>query len=518
MRPWRPLLAMLAFGLLLGAGAAVAAIYLSGDSDPEQAQSKAVAPVQTSAAPSPTPVRCDERTSAERVRRSVVRIQTATSVGTGIVVAADGLVITNAHVVGTARIATLTFSSGAVRAGAVLASDEARDLALISIDAAGLSLTPLTWGNEQALRPASRLLAWGYALDLPGEPSLTTGAFSGLRTYRSVVNVVQTDVPLNTGNSGGPLFNECGEVVAVVSFGIRGTEGLNFGISATDAREYVRRAPSASSGGNRAPARPEDAVLLFYSLLDQRNFEAAYALLSSAYRARASLDTFRAGYATTVGVYVESVQPMVGASNAVDVTVRATDSIQGRTVVQRYTGSWMVVMEGGSWKLDTARIQAVPATQAGLIPTPRPQAAVMPTATAAVALVRTPTSSPEFLPPTANLPSRTPTKSPSQLSCVSASVRGSWNARATCGFGSLFMFEVLVDVPRGADVSRLEVRVTAPGEVLYTSSGKYPIDGLTTRFNYPLDFVLAPDLRPGTYVIEVRNGLSTLASGTVVIR
>ncbi|MGD9712718.1 MAG: trypsin-like peptidase domain-containing protein, partial [Thermomicrobiales bacterium] len=116
----------------------------------------------------------------------MVRVQTTTAMGTGIVVNSEGLVITNEHVVGTARTVALTVHGGGVYSGSVVATDESKDLALIRINERGLALHPLAWGSETSLRPASRILAWGYALDLPGEPTLTTGVFSGLRRLGSV--------------------------------------------------------------------------------------------------------------------------------------------------------------------------------------------------------------------------------------------------------------------------------------------------------------------------------------------
>jgi S1-C subfamily serine protease len=171
------------------AGIAIAAAFflLSADSTtPEESQAAKSTEVltresspETATRPLPTPVNtaiaaCDRRTSAERVRPSVVRIQAARSVGTGIVVDAAGLVLTNEHVVRLSRVVSVTFSNGSVLTGTVLARSAEKDLAIVRGPATGLQTA--IWGDERALRPAATLLAWGYTLDLPGEPSITTAS------------------------------------------------------------------------------------------------------------------------------------------------------------------------------------------------------------------------------------------------------------------------------------------------------------------------------------------------------
>lgn len=363
---WHLALLMLVAGAAIGGAVAFA---LVGGSEKPKGQVTAAEPTDTavptvtqSAAATSTPNKtatdCDERTAAEKVRRSVVRIQTVEAVGTGFIVSTDGLVVTNEHVVDVYRNVVLTLFGGSVVNGTVLAKDASRDLALIRINNTPGGLAPISWGSEASLRPASRLLAWGYAEDIPGEPSLTTGVFSGLRKI-GAVPIVQTDTPINHGNSGGPLFTDCGEVIGVVSFSLRDTQGLNFAIAGSEARSYSGQASSTSATSRAAPT-PEETVILFYSLLDQKAYEAAYGLLSSAFKARGTLEGFRAGYATTTGVYVESARTSAGSASTVNVSILATDLVQGRTIVQRFTGSWTVVQEGGSWKLDSARIQVTP--------------------------------------------------------------------------------------------------------------------------------------------------------------
>lgn len=182
--------------------------------------------------PTQTAVVCDDETAIRIVRHSVVRISTGAGVGTGIVVGEDKI-LTNAHVVEENDTVRVESEDGAVE-GTVVGTDNVIDLALIR--AATRALPAVRYADPSSLRPGQRLLAIGYALDLPGEPSTTGGIFSGLREIDGV-SYVQTDTPINPGNSGGPLFTQCGEVVGLNTFAYvdaeLGVGGLGFAIESS---------------------------------------------------------------------------------------------------------------------------------------------------------------------------------------------------------------------------------------------------------------------------------------------
>lgn len=179
-----------------------------------------------------TAVVCNDETAIRTVRQSVVRISTDATVGTGIVVG-ENQILTNAHVVEDNDTVRVESEDGAVQ-GTVVGTDNVIDLALIR--AATRALPAVRYADPSSLRPGQRLLAIGYALDLPGEPSTTGGIFSALREIDGV-RYVQTDTPINPGNSGGPLFTQCGEVVGLNTFAYAsaelGVEGLGFAIESS---------------------------------------------------------------------------------------------------------------------------------------------------------------------------------------------------------------------------------------------------------------------------------------------
>ena len=162
----------------------------------------------------------------------MVRIETPpdangeASAGTGFVVGSD-VVLTNQHVIAGVDRVRATFIDGRRVFGQVVAQNEAQDLALILVDTQ--SVPPVVWGDDRALNRGTALWAIGYALDKPGPPSEPKGAYR--ETYVDPPTgqaYLVTNVQLDHGDSGGPLLNQCGQVVGVNTARTRGrlSEGL----------------------------------------------------------------------------------------------------------------------------------------------------------------------------------------------------------------------------------------------------------------------------------------------------
>jgi S1-C subfamily serine protease len=180
-------------------------------------------------------------------------------VGTGFIVRADGIIVTNYHVVEKAqRITVITPSPDAQRYDArVIGGDATADLAVLKIDAQGLPTVPL--GDSSTLQLGQPVVAIGYALALKGGPTVTTGIVSalgrsiqagdpncdacqnGARTYS---NVIQTDAAINPGNSGGPLLNLDGQVIGINTAGNASAENIGFAIAINAALPTVSSAES----------------------------------------------------------------------------------------------------------------------------------------------------------------------------------------------------------------------------------------------------------------------------------
>jgi putative serine protease PepD len=142
-------------------------------------------------------------------------MSTGEGTGTGVVLTADGEILTNAHVVADATEVHVRFAGETEpRRAKVLASDPGNDLALLKIEATDLK--PATFAQPGTIRIGDGVIAIGYALDLDGGPTVTSGIISALkRTIITENGLIQTDAAISSGNSGGPLVNFRGEVVGI---------------------------------------------------------------------------------------------------------------------------------------------------------------------------------------------------------------------------------------------------------------------------------------------------------------
>lgn len=214
---------------------------------------------------------------AERVLPAVVNVTTnvfradplgnseqGRGVGTGFVVRSEGVIVTNCHVVqGASRITVSTSNEEPTRYDArVIGGDCEHDLAVLKVDAEGLTTVPL--GASADLRLGQQVVAIGYALALQGGPSVTSGIVSSLdRTIRvpdpecsvcprdrsgvparTYSDVVQTDAAINHGNSGGPLVDMAGRVVGINSGGSDQAENIGFAIAIDSAKPAIDEAIS----------------------------------------------------------------------------------------------------------------------------------------------------------------------------------------------------------------------------------------------------------------------------------
>ena len=177
--------------------------------------------------------------------------------GTGVVLTKDGEIVTNAHVVGDSDTVNVRLPGETEpRIAAVIARDPANDLALLRIDADGLS--PATFAQPDDVLVGDQVVAVGYALDLDGDPSVTLGIVSALdrtlATETGALNgLIQTDAAISSGNSGGPLVDAVGHVVGIntaVAFSNVDTAANNvgFAIAAAELLREIDRLRHSAAG------------------------------------------------------------------------------------------------------------------------------------------------------------------------------------------------------------------------------------------------------------------------------
>jgi S1-C subfamily serine protease len=173
--------------------------------------------------------------------------------GSGVVISADGLVITNAHVVLltdpsgqplTNPVITAKMSDGKARTAAVLGVAANNDIALLRLqDTAGL--VPARLGDSDAAQVGDDVVAIGNALDLGVQPTVTRGIVSAKNRSLSVdanltlSDLLQTDAAINHGNSGGALSNAAGEVIGINSAGIPDAQNVGFAIAINKVKPLI---------------------------------------------------------------------------------------------------------------------------------------------------------------------------------------------------------------------------------------------------------------------------------------
>jgi S1-C subfamily serine protease len=187
---------------------------------------KPAAPASPKARPSPSPTR--PPTTAEiytALAPSIVSIAAVHAngtgdTGTGVIVNADGTVVTARHVVNGAAAIKLTFADGTESAAAVLAADPKIDIAVLAPATLPQIVVPAVLGGSDRLTVGDGVIAIGNQLGLTR--TTTTGVVSGLNRHASgpdgtnLAGLIQFDAAVNPGSSGGPLVNGRGETIGIV--------------------------------------------------------------------------------------------------------------------------------------------------------------------------------------------------------------------------------------------------------------------------------------------------------------
>ena len=193
----------------------------------------------------------------------VVLVHTDSGDGSGFIFDKDGLVLTNAHVIGGASVVDVFVGSGLTVTGRVIGIDEALDIAVIKVDVAG-DLPTLVLGDSDRLEQGEDVVVIGYPLwSRPSQtPTITKGVVSA-RPELGGIEFIQTDSTINLGNSGGPLINSKGQVVGIITakvdrIGGRQMEGVGLAVPINSVKNVlpVLRAEADPAGTLTANPTP----------------------------------------------------------------------------------------------------------------------------------------------------------------------------------------------------------------------------------------------------------------------
>ena len=238
---------------VLSAGVAFATVRLTERDDPAVSYVSTGGGTGTNGSATTTDLyallaRAEPAVAAIEVASGTGTDSTPVAAGSGVVISADGLMLTNAHVVqvtdqlGNALqdpVFTVKMFDGTVRSATVLGASADYDVALLQLDDTS-NLHPLAFADTSTMcaLPSSRTwVAIGNALDLGDAPTVTTGIISALdRTLQESATItlhglIQTDAAINHGNSGGALVNMNGDLIGINSAGIPDAQNVGFAIS-----------------------------------------------------------------------------------------------------------------------------------------------------------------------------------------------------------------------------------------------------------------------------------------------
>ena len=231
---------------------------ISFDQDETEDAGDLLTPIELEESPtSPPNVPEAEGLSLQEIYRqciaSVVSITSSsgsgTSTGTGVILSEDGYIVTNYHVIENGTRITVLLHDDREFSAWIVGSAPATDLAVLKIEAD--DLTGATFGDSDVLQVGDSVAAIGDPLGIEYRGTMTNGIISAINRNMSIdgrlMNLIQTNAALNSGNSGGPLINSCGQVIGINTVKIgaftdkAGVEGIGFAIPSATVTDIVNQ-------------------------------------------------------------------------------------------------------------------------------------------------------------------------------------------------------------------------------------------------------------------------------------
>ena len=249
---WGKLTAIIACCLVLSIGCGIGGAYLIARTNPSSVIYQDTSKIVSTGSQDSSTI----KSVVDQCANSVVEIQTesvtngsnpfqqyvSSGAGSGVILTQDGYIVTNHHVIEDANSITVRTRSGDEYNASLVGSDEQSDLAVLKIDASGL--TPAVLGDSTTLEVGDLAIAIGNPLGELGG-SVTSGIISALDREMTIdgqtMTLLQTDAAVNPGNSGGGLFNANGDLIGIVNAKSSGenVEGIGFAIPISTATDII---------------------------------------------------------------------------------------------------------------------------------------------------------------------------------------------------------------------------------------------------------------------------------------
>lgn len=295
----------------------------------------------------------------EQLQDSVVRVVGGYSEGSGFFVA-ENQILTNFHVIADEPSPKIILPNGDFLTPTKILGNKDADLALLFADKHFPELV-LKLPDQVGFYEEEPLVAAGYPLgtDLSGKATVLRGNFVEFRKPKtSPVGYIQTDISLVKGMSGGPITDQCGQVVGINTISLA---GLSLFITGADAKALI---PSFTDQGIKKiqvdpSVSPEEAVRAFYTYLKARRMEDGFNLLSKEYLKKTNFGEWTSRFKDILDVSVVKSERFENTDDTAFVKFWTKNWVDGEAEIHFYEGTWQTVMEDGVYKMLKSKIQEV---------------------------------------------------------------------------------------------------------------------------------------------------------------
>jgi hypothetical protein len=294
-----------------------------------------------------------------RLKNSVVRVVGGYSEGSGFFIK-ENQIITNFHVIADEPTPKIIFSDGSFTKVEKIVGDKDADIALLYLkdkypDKVLKMAVPLSLSENEPL------IAAGYPLgtDLPGKVTLLNGNFIETRVTRySSVLYLQSSINLVEGMSGGPLVDQCGNVVGVNTLGL---SGLSIFISSDSVLDLLGDLTDKDIAKIKVDpsVSPEEAVKAFYTYLKARRMEEGFKLLSSQYLQKTNFEEWTNRFTDILDVEIFYTKTQDLKNQIVFLKFGTKNWVGGEVEFHFYEGTWQTIFEDGIYKMLRSNIKEV---------------------------------------------------------------------------------------------------------------------------------------------------------------
>lgn len=305
---------------------------------------------------------CSEWATSRHLKKSVVRIIGGYSEGSGFFVA-DNQVLTNFHVINGEPSPKVVFPDGHFVTPYRITANKDNDLALLHITEKNPDKI-FNWVGPETLQINEPLLAAGYPLgtELIGEATISKGNFTAIRhTPSFFADFVQTNINLVGGMSGGPLVDQCGDVVGINTLSL---SGMSMFVSSDSIKILWPNFSEEDIAKIEVdPSRsPEAAVEAFYTYLKARRMEDGFKLLSQKYLEKTNLEEWTNRFTDILDVQIYLTEAVPGKPDTVRVKFSTKIWNGSEALYHYYEGTWQTVEEDGVYKMNRSNIAEVEET------------------------------------------------------------------------------------------------------------------------------------------------------------